>query len=255
MQSDRISILLADSNVLGCRLLAQALEKHQGFVVVATAVTSAELLCALRESQPHVALIGANLQDGPLSGFASLPQLREAYPSLPWIMLLDRTDPELVVAAFRAGARGVFSRSDGDVGMLSKCISRVMEGQVWADSTQLHYLLEAFADGSKPTQPLRERGLSLLTAREEAVARLVAEGMGNREIANQLNLSEHTVKNYLFRIFEKLGLSNRVELVLYAIPRLNSPPAESVSVRMSKLGSSPKSGLDVSQPGRVWETA
>lgn len=138
-------------------------------------------------------------------------------------MLLDRSQPELVVEAFRAGARGVFSRSDSDIIMLFKCIQRVLEGQVWADSTQLHYLLEAFA--SVPAEPpaAKDRSLSLLTAREETVVRLVAEGMGNREIAQQLNLSEHTIKNYMFRIFEKLGLSNRVELVLYAIARLNQP--------------------------------
>jgi DNA-binding CsgD family transcriptional regulator len=104
----------------------------------------------------------------------------------------------------------------------------------------------------------RERGLSLLTAREETVVRLVAEGMGNRDIAAQLNLSEfseHTVKNYRFRIFEKLGLSNRVELVLYAVARLNSPPPEATSVRPSKPSAVPKTAPSAPSPDRVWETA
>jgi DNA-binding NarL/FixJ family response regulator len=140
-------------------------------------------------------------------------------------MLLDRPDPELVVDAFRAGSRGVFARSESDINLLCKCIRRVVEGQVWADSAQLHYVLEAFSSGPSDREQPRERALSLLTAREETVVRLVAEGMGNREIAQQLNLSEHTVKNYLFRIFEKLGFSNRVELVLYAIAKLNQPEA------------------------------
>lgn len=228
MVPDEIRIFLADSNQLACHLLAQALEKQPGFSVVATAVSSSELLSTLHQSQPSVALIGAHLQEGPLSGFACLPQVRTEFPSLPWIVLLDRSQPELVVEAFRAGARGVFSRSDSDIIMLFKCIQRVLEGQVWADSTQLHYLLEAFA--SVPAEPpaAKDRSLSLLTAREETVVRLVAEGMGNREIAQQLNLSEHTIKNYMFRIFEKLGLSNRVELVLYAIARLNQPQPQPV---------------------------
>jgi DNA-binding CsgD family transcriptional regulator len=59
--------------------------------------------------------------------------------------------------------------------------------------------------------------VDLLSRREEEVMHLVAEGLGNREIAEQMNLSEHTVKNYLFHIFDKLGISNRVELVLYAV--------------------------------------
>jgi DNA-binding NarL/FixJ family response regulator len=64
---------------------------------------------------------------------------------------------------------------------------------------------------------LNSRGSTLLTPREEQVVALVAEGLGNRDIARELKLSEHTVKKYLFRIFEKLGVSTRVELVLYAV--------------------------------------
>ena len=64
---------------------------------------------------------------------------------------------------------------------------------------------------------LNTRGTSLLTPREEQVVALVAEGLGNRQIASELNLSPHTIKKYLFRIFEKLGVSTRVELVLYAV--------------------------------------
>jgi len=105
-----------------------------------------------------------------------------------------------------------------------------MESQVCADSRQLHYLLEASAGQLEQPDQGRERGVSLPTAREEAVVRLVAEGMGNREITQQLNLSDHTVKNYIFRIFEKLGLSNRVELVLYAIARLNHTPQQHIPV-------------------------
>jgi DNA-binding NarL/FixJ family response regulator len=68
---------------------------------------------------------------------------------------------------------------------------------------------------------------TLLTKREEDLLRLVAEGLANRDIAHQLNLSEHTVKNYMFRIFDKLGVSNRVELVLYALSSSKRPDADS----------------------------
>ena len=71
----------------------------------------------------------------------------------------------------------------------------------------------------KPFQIIGAHGLRLLTKREEDVVRLVAEGMRNLEIAQQLNVNEHTVRNYLFRIFEKLGVSSRVELVLYAFSK------------------------------------
>jgi DNA-binding CsgD family transcriptional regulator len=82
----------------------------------------------------------------------------------------------------------------------------------------------------RPMQICNTGGMALLTPRERDVVRLAAEGMRNQEISVRLNLSEHTVRNYLFRIFEKLGISSRVELVLYAFSgteRINTPPAHS----------------------------
>jgi DNA-binding NarL/FixJ family response regulator len=73
---------------------------------------------------------------------------------------------------------------------------------------------------------LNSKGNSLLTPREEQVVALVAEGLGNRQIATELHLSEHTIKKYLFNIFEKLGVSTRVELVLYAFNNGDPRPAE-----------------------------
>jgi DNA-binding NarL/FixJ family response regulator len=134
--------------------------------------------------------------------------------------MLDESEPHTVVNAFRAGAKGVFSRNQSDIRLLAKCIRRVMEGQVWVDSNQMLYLLDALihdshtASNGKGTTPK-------LTRREESVVRLVVQGMVNREIAEELRLSEHTIKNYLFRIFDKLGVSNRVELALYAVARLH----------------------------------
>ena len=88
-----------------------------------------------------------------------------------------------------------------------------MQGEIWASKTELCYLLEALSD-SAPAPITDSKGLNLLTKREEDVVRLVAEGLTNREISERLSLSEHTVRNYLFRIFDKLGISSRVELVL-----------------------------------------
>jgi DNA-binding NarL/FixJ family response regulator len=94
-----------------------------------------------------------------------------------------------------------------------------MEGQVWVDSIQMRYLLDAFA-GNGNGKVEAAGAPAKLTPREESVVRLVVQGLVNREIADELHLSEHTIKNYLFRIFDKLGVSNRVELALYAVARL-----------------------------------
>jgi DNA-binding NarL/FixJ family response regulator len=97
---------------------------------------------------------------------------------------------------------------------LGKCIHAVHNGQVWANSQNLSYLLDALAQ-ALPMRLQDARGIYLLSKREEDVVRLVAQGLMNREISVQLGLSEHTVRNYLFRVFDKLGVSTRVELVLY----------------------------------------
>jgi len=121
----------------------------------------------------------------------------------------------LVIDAFRSGAHGVIFR-DEPLETLSKCIHAVHQGQVWANSQHLGYLLETLAQ-VKPLRLQDARGTNLLSPREERVVHLVAEGLTNRQISTELELSEHTVRNYLFKIFDKLGVSTRVELVLYCL--------------------------------------
>jgi DNA-binding NarL/FixJ family response regulator len=106
-------------------------------------------------------------------------------------------------------------------------VDRVQAGQIWANSSELVYVLETFAKLA-PMRVVDGNGARLLTKREEDVVRLLGDGLQNREIAQQLNLSEHTVKNYLFHIFDKLGVSSRVELILYAVSSSNRFPIATV---------------------------
>ena len=216
-----IRIAAADSSQMSCRLLSEALNKQPGLSVVASAVDYDSLRRSMEKVKPDIALIGASLQGGPLrSERGTVEAIGSALPC-PWILLLDETEPHLVVAAFRAGARGVFSRAQSDIGLLARCVHKVMEGQIWADNRQMLCLLDALTGKENGKQPGHGTAPKL-TPREESVIRLVMLGMVNREIANELHLSEHTVKNYLFRIFDKLGMSNRVELALYAAAKLTS---------------------------------
>jgi DNA-binding NarL/FixJ family response regulator len=159
------------------------------------------------------------LEDGPRTGLAVLEKLRESPTRVAGIMLVQSLDREMVVQSFRGGARGVISRKDS-FKALAKCIRCVHDGQFWINNEQIEYLISAFA----PLRPrlTRANGMALLTSREKAVADLVGEGMKNREIAKALQVTDHTVSNYLYRIFEKLGVSNRVELILFALSRQES---------------------------------
>jgi DNA-binding NarL/FixJ family response regulator len=109
--------------------------------------------------------------------------------------------------------------------MLCKCINSVSSGQIWINSQQMHYVLEALSDVNT-LRVVNSSGKTLLTPREEQVVALVADGLSNREAAHELGLSEHTIKKYLLRIFDKLGISTRVELVLYAISHGENRQAE-----------------------------
>jgi DNA-binding NarL/FixJ family response regulator len=212
-----VSVLIAQGNAMNGELLAGALNRQSHIRVAASATTVQEVLEAAQSTVLDVALINATLADGPLSGLVALRQMRDCSPEVKTVILVDGPDPSLVIDAFRAGAKGVFCPSHSAFKSLCRCVDRVCEGQVWANSSELVQVLEAFALLA-PMRMVNADGIRLLTKREEEVVRLLAEeGMQNREIARELNLSEHTIKNHLFHIFDKLGVSSRVELILYAV--------------------------------------
>ena len=216
LRQNPINLAIADVNLMAVSLLSDQFKRYGDVSVVSCSVNKTSLLASVREIKPDVAIIGVDLQDGLLSGLDALREVHEVRPDLRPILLFDRPEPQIVVEGLRAGARGVFSRSDFHLAALRKCVHRVFEGQLWIGSTEMEYVLDALIQ-ARPLRVVNPEGLNLLSKREEEVMRLVAEGLGNRDIAEQMSLSEHTVKNYLFRIFDKLGISNRVELVLYAV--------------------------------------
>jgi DNA-binding NarL/FixJ family response regulator len=165
----------------------------------------------------EILLVSESLQEGPSVGLQILSELRVLFPESRVIVLLKSAQPELVIDAFRAGAKGVFCRAE-PISALCKCIRVVREGQIWANSRQLNFIVDALSQAA-PYRAKSSKGKDLLAKREQEVAKLVAEGLNNRDIAQKLGLSEHTVSNYLFRIYEKLGISSRVELVLYMVRR------------------------------------
>ncbi len=220
--AEHIIVLIADDSRMACQLLKNAL-KHSRyrFYVSACAVTRSEITDSLSKHHADVALVSEHLQDGAFAGFEILDRLRTSYPKTRIILLLRHASQDLVVNAFRGGAKGVFCRTD-PVEALCKCIRAVYKGQIWATSSQLHSLLEALVQ-TAPLRVMSSQGRTLLAKREDQVANLVAEGLTNREIAHKLGLSEHTVSNYLFRIYNKLGISSRVELVLYVLRQRQQP--------------------------------
>jgi len=208
--SSPIGILVADSNHMHCQLLAGALRRRAEFRVSSCALDIDAMITAIAKDPIDVALIKVDDDATMVRSF------HLAHPQIAKVLLLQESDREPVVNAFRSGARGVFHLADSSFRMLCKCIQRVHQGQIWVSNEQLAYLIEAVAL-APGLRVVNSQGIKLLTPREEQVVALVADGLSNRDIALELGLSEHTIKKYLFRIFDKVGVSTRVELVLYAV--------------------------------------
>lgn len=205
---------MTDTVAMSCRLLADELHRREHYPVAASA-SPKKVFRLLAAGGFHIVLVGISSSENSLERIRLLRQIRSLHPEVSTIVLLDGLERSLVVEAFRSGARGVFCRTDS-FETLCKCIRRVHEGQVWAGSAELRFLVEALVDDGRPADS-SPAGARTLSQREQQITRLVAEGCSNRQISQQLQLSEHTIKNYLFRVFEKLGVATRVELTLYAL--------------------------------------
>jgi DNA-binding NarL/FixJ family response regulator len=216
----RIKVLVADSVAMSCHLLSDALQRTKRYDPLA-APSPEEVIRALDRARFDVVLMSTNFSQDAMEGLRFVGEVRNLDREAGIVVLLDTLERNLVVEAFRSGARGVFCRS-GSFQTLCKCIQCVHEGQVWASSKELQFVVEALVD----PLPIDNRGTPNsrpLSKREEEIAHMVAEGFSNRQISERLLLSEHTIKNYLFRVFEKLGVSTRVELTLYALKRGKIP--------------------------------
>lgn len=220
--SAAIRVVVADGTRMGSQLISDALRGDPRFSVVGVCASSRELAESVAASSPDVVVVNVSLDEQAMKGFEVARQMRSSHPETKVILLLDSPKRDLVIRAFGSGAKGVFCRAQS-IDMLRKCICIVHAGQVWASSEELHFVLDTFAE-STPSRLVDSRGTVLLSKREQDVVRCVTEGLTNKEIAQRLKLSEHTVKNYIFRIFDKLGVSTRVEMVLYAFSQRAGTP-------------------------------
>lgn len=214
--SSNISILIATSRAMSRDHYSHALNRYSGMKVVGCVSKVEHVLRELANRKIDVLLIAANLDDGPLSGLVALQRIDGTLTQAKPVLLFEAHEGHLVVPSFRAGVRGVFSLGTDGMKQLCRCVKCVHKGQIWANSAQLGLVIDAFSQ-SVPLRIVDARGTELLTKRENDVVRLVERGLTNKEIAAELHLSEHTIRNNLFRIFDKLGVSSRVELALYAL--------------------------------------
>jgi DNA-binding NarL/FixJ family response regulator len=213
-----IRILVADQHRMGSQLLADSLGRDARFEISGV-VAATEILSLAGSMKADVAVIGLDSESGKRKGLQVTRSLGARHPELRIVALLEVSARDSVIAAFRCGATGVFSRTE-PLPDLFACIERVSRGEIWASSSHSQFLLDALR--STPScEGIDEGRIGLLSQRELQVAECAAQGQSNKQIADQLGLSEHTIKNYLFRIFEKLGVSNRFELLFLLFKECN----------------------------------
>jgi DNA-binding NarL/FixJ family response regulator len=214
-------VLVSDHSRLHTQLLSEKLHGDPELDVVKWDWNPANLIPTVLTFSIDVLVISSAFKEQAAHGLEVVRELRAASPATKAVMLLDSRNDELVISAFRAGARGIFSK-EGSLEMFGKCVHRVHEGEIWGDSRGVSLAIDALAS-TPVVRACNASGLNLLSKRELEVVQCVAQGLTNREIADRLGLSQHTVKNYLFRIFDKVGVSSRVELLFMTLSQTNSP--------------------------------
>jgi DNA-binding NarL/FixJ family response regulator len=231
-----IRILIADRNCMGSQLLAESLDRDSRFeaVGVAGATATTDILSAVSALKPDVAVISANFDGGAKKGLQAARAVNAHYRNVHIVVLLELSARESVIAAFRCGAKGVFCRSK-PLDEFRACIERVSRGEIWANCVETEYLLEAVRN-TPSCEGIDSDRVGMLSKREVQVAEAAAQGYSNKQIAEQCQLSEHTVKNYLSRVFEKLGVSNRFELLFLLFNEGNGLSGREVGPNVSRLG-------------------
>jgi two-component system, NarL family, nitrate/nitrite response regulator NarL len=206
-----IRILMADDHVIFRDGLRKLLDGEDDIEIVGEAANGNECVRMLAKLKPDILLLDLRMPDK--DGLAVLEEVN--FDSLPTrvIVLTAAEDDRDVVRAMRLGARGiVLKQSASD--LLVKSIHRVYGGEIWLDNRMTAEVMKAF---SKSSDGGPRRDKPLLSEREKEIVQLVAQGYRNKEIGEKLFISEQTVKNHLHNIFDKLGVSDRLELALYAI--------------------------------------
>jgi DNA-binding NarL/FixJ family response regulator len=204
-------VLIVDRDSMSSDLLASALIRERKWD--ASAVEPHALLHTLNTRGADLVILGSDLNWQSGSCFDLAHQVSRTLGTVSIVLLLHLSSREMIINAFRSGARGVFSRQQPMSEFLD-CIEHVRRGFIWVGRHETDFLLDALKSIPAPAINTDPHSPSLST-RELQVVKCAAEGKTNRAIAAELNLSEHTVKNYLFKAFEKLRVSSRVELLFY----------------------------------------
>jgi DNA-binding NarL/FixJ family response regulator len=206
-----VRLVIADDHPVFREGLRRLLDLEPDFQLVGEAQTGGEALRVVTAQDPDVLLLDFGLPD--MSGVDVLRSLVASRTRARTVFVTAVMDTPQVIEALRLGARGLVLKTSAS-SLIPKCVRAVMAGEYWFGHDRLQDVFEALQriDAPSSATPVEK-----LTRRELEIIAAVLNGAGNRDIAHQFGLSEQTVKNHLSHIFDKVGVSNRLELALFAI--------------------------------------
>jgi two-component system nitrate/nitrite response regulator NarP len=203
-------VLVADDDPLTMAGITTLLDKTN-FTVVATVNTGAAVLDALPGARPELLILDNDMPER--SGLDVLRTLRSKGDDRPVVLLTSRLNDELAREAVKLSVNGIVIKSTAPRDLLV-CLESVVQGRRWIDQEVMQRVMEQAMSPNAPRDPF-----DALSARERAVASLVQRGLRNKEVASELGLTEGTVKVHLHKVFDKLGIRGRTELILLAQER------------------------------------
>lgn len=212
-----IRVLIADDHPIVRDGLKKLLALEDDLDVVGEAGDGREVLERVQELEPDVLLLDLRMPN--LDGLSALQALQQSNRSTKVIVLTASEDKNEFVQAMKLGCSGIVLKQTAPE-LIVKSIRKVHAGEIWLDSHTTAAVMRQFsspADVAAGNQTSKARERSPLSQREREIVALVAQGYKNKEMAEKMFISEQTVKNHLHNIFDKLGVSDRLELALYAI--------------------------------------
>jgi DNA-binding NarL/FixJ family response regulator len=206
-----IRIILADSQAIYRVGIRKVFALEDDLRVVAQADTIDNLRSAVERYPTDIVLI----EGGLLAGTSNvIPELLRVAPEAKLIVQATAADENHTVELYRRGVRGIITRSISP-DLLVRCIRRIAAGETWIDNQSVNWVIEAYrAQAAALVSPRTQPRLS---AKEMAIITCITQGKRNKEIAFQLGTTEQVIKNYLRKIYDKLGVSDRLELALYCL--------------------------------------
>jgi DNA-binding NarL/FixJ family response regulator len=244
-----IRIIVADTQAIFRAGLRKIFALEDDIRVVGQAETLAQAQTAATRFAADMMLFEAALSPNPVDAVGDL--LRQS-ASLRLIVVTGTPNEQLTLELFRRGAHGIISR-EVDPEMLVDCVRKVAAGETWLDNRATQWVMEAYrTHGSRPV-PTRTK--VQLTPKESQIVTCVTQGMKNREIAQRVGTTEQVVKNYLRKVYDKLGVADRLELALYCLNNrvVDGNPVPQAPPRSSPVNGSapPVPSLDSPTPGKI----